>query len=144
MCHFHHYNCILVEVPSTTNVNYRFNILLLPHIPLQEIFHFCHIWVYYVFGINNLKIMSHIFIIIIKGKLSDNTTKYIPCYWIVLLSTYLKLSRNCIVFPKVVLAKKEITLSSDSLHQPLMRHPTESFNNTYYLFKHTIKSHNCS
>jgi hypothetical protein len=52
-------------------------------------------------GINNLKIMSHFYLYIMKGKLREDPAKYVSCYWIASLTTYLKLSKNCMPFSNI-------------------------------------------
>jgi hypothetical protein len=68
--------------------------LLLPHIPAQEILYWCQLWEC-VFGINNLKIRSHISTYILNGMLRQDPTKYVPFVGLS-LTTYLKLSTNYI------------------------------------------------
>jgi hypothetical protein len=94
LCRFHNYSCIFVVESCTNNAEQKPQDLPLPHIPVQESFYFRQLWIdLYVFGTNNLKIKSHIFIYIMTG---EQPTKYVPYCCIISLATYLKLSKYCI------------------------------------------------
>jgi hypothetical protein len=51
--------------------------MLLPEIPIKDFF---FIFPSYGFGINNLKLISHIFICIMKGMLKEDPKKDVPYY----------------------------------------------------------------
>jgi hypothetical protein len=67
---------------------------------------------------NNTNIISNTFmsqLIHHEGQAKRGLAKHVSHYWIALIATCLKLSRNCTFFPKTVFTKAETTLLSHSI-----------------------------
>jgi hypothetical protein len=48
-----------------------------------------------------------------KGKLREGPMKYVTYYWIISLTAYLELSRNCTCFPKLSCVRFLATLAAN-------------------------------